>query len=514
MSKPGSLAILIAVSVVILFILILFFWFIKLPQYSGQDDSSQNLLQRVFRVKRIDRAGEEESEGIGQTSSSKKIKSDAVNQKTNSKNDLSQNSSNSSLKTQANSTYSAEEKSSIQTSFPLTVLGNQYGKKSYETSLSKEAQKQEREIATARDVQMKPLFPQSSANSSTSSTSDYQKPFTLLTKLFSVFFEVPEYDQTEEDFVIPTLTPAPQPTTPLPPPGLLKGKIGVYILSQYSAGAQKIVSAKPRIIKVMDPHINPTLQAALDFRRLNPTGISVLRIYLGTSGFRFTLIQDPVLSANVFYLTIVQPALTMLGQNIELFNYIETPNELDNTPGWESTVNTAWLNSFWKELISLYRSRGLKTCIGSIPVGNPPGGYAEIKNNLAPFLPALQELNRNQGTFCYHAYTLNYTTDLGQEIQTSLRYRQIHQAISELDGSLASLPFILSEAGVDRNGDPKTSGWNVRGSLSDYANWLSWFNSQINQDPYVLGATLYQIGDSHWSSFNLEPIADWISQSL
>ena len=77
-----------------------------------------------------------------------------------------------------------------------------------------------------------------------------------------------------------------------------------------------------------------------------------------------------------------------------------------------------------------------------------------------------------------------------------------------------TLPFILSEAGVDQNGDPKTSGWAARGSEGDYKNWLSWFNGQINQDSYVLGATLYQIGDNHWSSFNIESIADWISKSL
>lgn len=401
----------------------------------------------------------------------------------------------------------------------IHIMGNKYREKNYSEYFSGDIKKNDTAIKNSLAQQFPNITEAGFVSESQTSSLSLQssKQVNLIMKLLNTFFSIPQIDPSIYDIALPSIYPTPLLNNQsLPPltPGLLSGKIGIYILSDYSPGAKQIVASKPRVLKVMDPQANNTLQAVKDFKGINPQGITVLRAYIGTSGVKFDLQNDPGTAAESFFQAVVQPALSALGENKKLFDFIETPNELDNTPGWESTVNTAWLNTFWIKLTELYASNGLRTCVASIPVGNPPGDYSQVKAELTPFLPALQKVKELGGAFCYHAYTLNYSTDTAQELQTSLRYRQIHQVISELDSSLSSLPFILSEAGVDKNGDPKSSGWIARGSENDYKNWLSWFNGQINQDSYVLGATLYQIGDNHWSSFNIESISDWISKSL
>jgi hypothetical protein len=79
------------------------------------------------------------------------------------------------------------------------------------------------------------------------------------------------------------------------------------------------------------------------------------------------------------------------------------------------------------------------------------------------------------------------------------------------------MPLILTEGGVDESGTPATSGWQARGTAADYERWLNWFDSQLQQDLYVMGCTLFEIGNPEswgWPSFDLEPIAGWMRNYL
>jgi|GEM_PF-6954421 len=346
---------------------------------------------------------------------------------------------------------------------------------------------------------------------------EQQRSIDLLSQLFGLFFNTNySFNSTAADINNPSLGASQNPpVSPTPQMTASLHKTGVYLMSNYSSGARQIIMAKPQIIKVMDPSYHPgLLQAVKDYKNINSNGLVVIRFYEGTQNIKMSTSDDPELSAEMYFNQIIDPRLNALGNNLQLFNYLETPNELDNTPGWESGGNAVWLGRFWAKLVSLNAQKGIKTCIASIPVANPPGDYQAIKARMQDFLPALQATLQTGGALCYHAYTLNYTTDAAQEAAASLRYRLIHQAISEIDPASANLPIILSEAGVDQSGDPKNSGWQARGGPQQYINWLIWFDQQISQDNYVLGATLYQIGDTSWSSFDLEPIAGWITQNL
>lgn len=302
-------------------------------------------------------------------------------------------------------------------------------------------------------------------------------------------------------------------TEPNKAPTVASSKLGIFLIDTYSEGAKKIIAAKPRIIRVLDPQANTSLlEATKAYKNTISGGIVVLSMYNNIK--KYSLANDPEQSASDYYETVIKPVLDKLGNDKHIFTYIEAPNETNSTPDWNTKEQAAWLNTFWSKTIELNAQSGMRTCIGSIPVGNPPGDTGAIKEKLQEFLPALKKAYATAGALCYHAYTYQYTTDETQEQYTSLRYRLLHSLIVELEPTLVNLPMILSEAGIDREGNPETSGYLARVSNEEYEKWLQWFDTQIQRDNYVLGATLFQIGATDWKSFNIEQISGWLAEHI
>src|SRR3989338_8165663 len=116
---------------------------------------------------------------------------------------------------------------------------------------------------------------------------------------------------------------------------------------------------------------------------------------------------------------------------------------------------------------------------------------------------------RMGGAWSYHAYGYNYSTDIASHTDTALRYRQFYEFFSSNAPDLIDMPLILTEAGVAESGDPYR-GYRTSGKTASYQQWLMWFDSEIKKDSYVVGAALFQMGDSaQWDTFNMDPIADW-----
>ncbi len=289
-------------------------------------------------------------------------------------------------------------------------------------------------------------------------------------------------------------------------------KIGIHLIARYTEGAKKIIAANCNIIKVIDT--TPEMLAALsDFKRLHPRGVTVLRIYTPTS---YKAEDDPVTSARDYWNRWLYPSLRNLTpQQKKLIDYLEGTNECDNTPCWGSVDEARWYCSFWSELAKIMAENGFKPCVGSLPVGSPPGPPSEIEAKLKAFIPALRTAKKFGGAWSYHAYTLKYTKDPEIEIWYSLRYRQFYSIFKQYAPDLLDLPIILTEGGVDNDGNhPQKPGWK-RDSAEKYKDWLQWFDAEMKRDPYVLGVTLFEIGHpEHWDSFDLEPIADWLADYL
>lgn len=303
---------------------------------------------------------------------------------------------------------------------------------------------------------------------------------------------------TPQETIAPQLLTAKQPS-----------KLGIFILTSYTEGAKKIVAAGPKVIKVMDPHSSPEMNNAVkDYKQSRPDGIVVVRMYGRQPAF--TLKQDPIQSAEEYFETRLMQPLNILKNAKSLYDYIEAPNEVENTPGWETVEEVTWLGKFWARLTELNAEAGFKTCIGSIPVGNPGGDPAQMKAKLQAFAPALDAALKSGGTICYHGYSIEYSTDVAIENWFSLRHRIFQQAMREINPEYAQIPFIISEGGIDKTGNPETDGWKARGTEQQFIDWLQWYDKELQKDPQVIGVTLFQIGDSHWSSFDVEAAADEI----
>lgn len=289
-------------------------------------------------------------------------------------------------------------------------------------------------------------------------------------------------------------------------------KLSAHLINGYTTGCSNIVAGNPKILKLLDLG-SGMLQAARAYKASTPGGKIVLRIYTTTS---YVQTADPAASATNFWTTVLQPPLNALSASDRaLIDYLEGPNEGDSTPTWQSLSAAQWFSTFWQHLSPLIAAAGFRPCVGSIAVGNPPGSASQVQSYISALVPALRQANTLGGAWSYHAYTLNYDTDVGTESYYSLRYRQFYSQFTNQYPDLTNLRMILSEGGVDQSGTPSTSGWQARGTAANYQRWLNWLDHQLAQDAYILGCTLFEIGNpAGWPSFDLEPIAGWIGNYL
>ena len=295
---------------------------------------------------------------------------------------------------------------------------------------------------------------------------------------------------------------------------LSNSKLGAHLINGYTVGSSNIVAGRPRVLKVLaldSGFPSGLVQAMRDYKAKVPGGKIVVRVY---SPKTYSLANNATTSALDFWNTVIQPPLTNIAlADCALIDYLEGPNEGETpTLGYPTRPQSSqWFNQFWTNLTPLMVSAGYKPCIGSIAVGNP-GSLADLD----AFVPALRQAKAAGGAWSYHAYTIQYSTDVGVENWYSLRYRQSYTYFAQQGYfDLLTMPLILTEGGVDQSGNPSTSGWQARGTAAQYERWLNWFDAQMIQDSYVLGCTLFEIGDpTGWSSFELEPIAGWLGRYL
>ncbi|MGB9623559.1 MAG: malectin domain-containing carbohydrate-binding protein, partial [Phycisphaerae bacterium] len=288
-------------------------------------------------------------------------------------------------------------------------------------------------------------------------------------------------------------------------------RLSAHLIGPYTDGARQIVAAHPRVLKILDVG-GGMLAAARDFKSSTPDGKLLLRVYTPR---RYTLSDDPAASAQDFWNVVLGPAINSLSPSDRaLIDYVEGPNEGDSTPTWASIQEAQWFNSFWLTLAPLIHNAGFRPCAFSIAVGNPPGDMNYIHQVLDTIVPALRLCKSRGGGWSYHSYTLLYTKDVGAEIWYSLRYRQYYNYFAQYYPDLNDLPLILTEGGVDGQAVPGGPGWKAY-DAARYQDWLAWFDGQLMQDPYVVGCTLFQSGDTqNWFSFDLEPIAPWLAAHL
>ncbi len=82
-----------------------------------------------------------------------------------------------------------------------------------------------------------------------------------------------------------------------------------------------------------------------------------------------------------------------------------------------------------------------------------------------------------------------------------LRYRQFRNALP----AHVRKPVLITEAGID---DGRDNGWLKYATPDEYLRLLRDYEAELAKDPYVVGATIYQYGDTdpRWRYFDMRAI--------
>lgn len=329
----------------------------------------------------------------------------------------------------------------------------------------------------------------------------------------------------------PTDTPPPPPTdTPVPPPtpmwpaaraSLSASKIGLHALGTGDPYVMEFIRhARPRVIKSVGD-----VGWLAEVKQASPDTLILARL-TGWEREEWILQGDPAAVA-AYVVETYAP------------QFAASPH-VDYWEGWNEFVpvnaeRMRWLAAFEAAFACQMQARGWRAAVGGFAAGTP-----ELPDMQA-FLPALQAAKRCGGIFHLHEYNAP-RLDCGVSPAgaagvipnapalsvpagpLTLRYRFWYELILKPNG-LGDLPLVISETGLDDvNGCPGLpSGpwkrvrdwWTGAGGLGGddkqiYVEQLAWYDAQLRQDAYVLGATVFTVSAldpaNGWHPFDIHDI--------
>lgn len=325
-----------------------------------------------------------------------------------------------------------------------------------------------------------------------------------------------------------TLTPVPAPTaTPTPaatpfPPGP-PTKLGLFVTRNDPRIFELLRTGNVALVKTMeyDPNF------AAEIKQVAPNTLLVGRIDLDQVDL--SGMNDPKAAARAFA--------------DRLLPIATEPRRLAAFDGWESfnepvasdETQMARLAEFEAERTRLLAAAGVRSVIGNFSTGLPPLEWWPL------FRPALEAAMAHKGFLGLHEYSaptmqhgtpqelLGWGSDPAQEGWLTLRYRKVYR--NYLQPNNLALPLLLTEVGIDgyigeRPGPPGkgwmdfASYWAELGMGADapgnYMELLAWYDAQLQQDPYVLGAAIFVAGASPgWETYEvLDEVFPFLKQYL
>jgi hypothetical protein len=187
------------------------------------------------------------------------------------------------------------------------------------------------------------------------------------------------------------------------------------------------------------------------------------------------------------------------------------------------------------ERVRLLAENGLQAVIGNFGTGQPPLEWWPA------FRPALEAAQAHGGYLGLHEYSaptiwfntnrepLDFRAESIDEGWLTLRYRKVYRQFLSPWG--LRLPLLITECGVDglvgdRPGPPG-KGWKDfaghwaelgmgQDTAGNYVEQLAWYDSELQQDDYVLGAAVFAMtAFQEWESYQLQgKAADILKQYL
>jgi hypothetical protein len=166
-----------------------------------------------------------------------------------------------------------------------------------------------------------------------------------------------------------------------------------------------------------------------------------------------------------------------------------------NEPVTSSIDDAKALNAWYVRFAQIMHSEGERVAGFSWSTGNPtPAQWDSV-------VPYVVDAAAAVDVHAFHEYYNPRApgADWGQ-------YRKFERAMPPE----ARKPVVITECGYDDSGQP-SGGYQGKISNDQYIQILKQYDQVLLQDPYVLGATIYQWGDGAWPSFDLGPIINQLS---
>ncbi len=172
----------------------------------------------------------------------------------------------------------------------------------------------------------------------------------------------------------------------------------------------------------------------------------------------------------------------------------------DGNPDAETLARYDALDRFQAAFLERLRAEGLEGVAFNFAAGN-----FTRKNDIVQYFP------RTLAAYTYlglHEYGWPNLMPRADTSSSALTYRTVMEGIRERYGNRHKL--IITEAGLARmyrypNDPAGDVGWLYGGeTISEDQYWqsLAWYNNQMLQDDYVMGASLYQVGHGgRWETF-------------
>jgi hypothetical protein len=255
----------------------------------------------------------------------------------------------------------------------------------------------------------------------------------------------------------------------------MPSKLSIHLSSFPNQAFDILEKMKPSIVKVFNFPSDINID---EIRRRCPHVVIVYREFVEL---------DYHVSADAFYFKIADSIAKLRGRGI-LWEGL-------NEPFVESIDDAKALNAWYVRFAQIMHAEGELVAGFSWSTGNPtPAKWDSI-------VPYVVEAAAAVDAHAFHEYY--NSTHLGQDWG---RYRRFEQAMP----TSARKPVVITEAGYDDNGQPN-GGYLGKLTNDQYMQLLAQYDQILLQDPYVLGAAVYQWGDGHWPSFDLTSIVNQFS---
>lgn len=315
----------------------------------------------------------------------------------------------------------------------------------------------------------------------------------------------------------PTPTSEPQAFVIAPPlrswpeslPGLTASKLSLHVIRNSDPDILEFVRrAHPRVIVAVDE-----LGWLAEVKAASSATVTVAR-FTGELKGDWPETLDPAAAAE-----------TYISQRLE--NYRLNPS-VDYWEGWsdfrgQTETHWHWYAKFEAARACQMRALGLRAAVGGFTTD------ALSENVMAWFLPALEAAHKCDGLLTLRAYnapTLACSVSRTPTEAPTLRYRLWYDQYLRPAG-LGDVPLVISELGVrgpsTNCGDPGnlTQGWKsytgwwvAQGlgadGLQTYLNMLTWYDAELRNDPFVLGAAIFTAGasgaDPVWQTFDVHDL--------